>query len=344
MGFRMRKSINLGGGFRVNLSKTGIGYSWGVPGYRITKTARGSTRRTYSVPGTGLSYVEESGSSKAGRNNRVDRYVDQETIMEDIESADIGSYQSVQHQKFIDSIRKTLILNRLSTWLCFSFLLLTEPIFLVIGMFGVVLKVYIRSVGRIRLDYEFNDDYLKRHNNMTNAWIELAKSQGLWQIVQTGNVQNRKINAGASSLVSRKQVKIANKVPFYIESDTNMVQLELKNMTLIFMPDKILIVNGLKLGALDYGDIQINAGTVNFIESDVVPGDAKVVGYTWAKVNKDGSPDKRYKGNRELPICEYGTIQISSKSGLNVQMHCSNVDSTKRFGGLLKTTVGGEVN
>ena len=343
MGFRMRKSINLGGGFRVNLSKTGIGYSWGVPGYRITKTARGSTRRTYSAPGTGLSYVEESGSSKARQNSRADGCVDQETIMEDIESADIGSYQSIQHQKFIDSIRKILILNRLSTWLGFFFLLLIKPVFLVVGMFGVVLKIYIRFVGKIRLDYEFNDDYLKRHNNMTNAWIELAKSQGLWQIVQTGNVQNRKINAGASSLVSRKQVKIANKVPFYIESDTNMVQLELKNITLIFMPDKILIINGLKLGALDYEDIQINTGTVNFIESDVVPEDTKVVGYTWSKVNKDGTPDKRYKDNRELPICEYGTIKISSKSGLNIQMHCSNANNTRKFRELLEMMVNEKV-
>lgn len=60
MAFRYRKSINLGGGFRVNLSKSGIGYSWGVKGYRITKTAKGTTRRTVSVPGTGLSWVDET--------------------------------------------------------------------------------------------------------------------------------------------------------------------------------------------------------------------------------------------------------------------------------------------
>lgn len=40
MGFRYRKSINLGGGFRVNLSKSGIGYSWGTKGYRVTKKSR----------------------------------------------------------------------------------------------------------------------------------------------------------------------------------------------------------------------------------------------------------------------------------------------------------------
>lgn len=37
MGINFRKSINLGGGFRINLSKSGIGYSWGVKGFRVTK-------------------------------------------------------------------------------------------------------------------------------------------------------------------------------------------------------------------------------------------------------------------------------------------------------------------
>ena len=61
MGFRYRKSIRRGGGFRVNLRTTGIGYSWGVKGYRVTKTADGRTRQTVSIPGTGISYVDEHG-------------------------------------------------------------------------------------------------------------------------------------------------------------------------------------------------------------------------------------------------------------------------------------------
>lgn len=64
MGFRLRKSINLGHGVRVNLSKSGIGYSVGVPGLRITKTAKGHVRTTASVPGTGISYVSETLAKK----------------------------------------------------------------------------------------------------------------------------------------------------------------------------------------------------------------------------------------------------------------------------------------
>lgn len=63
MGFRLRKSINLGGA-RINLSKSGVGYSVGAKGMRITKCANGRTRKTVSIPGTGISYVSESGKAK----------------------------------------------------------------------------------------------------------------------------------------------------------------------------------------------------------------------------------------------------------------------------------------
>lgn len=64
MGFRFRKSINLGKGLRINLSKSGIGASIGVPGFRVTKKAKGGTRTTVSLPGTGISYVKDKGKKK----------------------------------------------------------------------------------------------------------------------------------------------------------------------------------------------------------------------------------------------------------------------------------------
>ena len=63
MGFRYRKSVKLGG-LRINLSKSGIGYSYGVKGLRYTKTAKGKDRITASIPGTGISYVAESSPKK----------------------------------------------------------------------------------------------------------------------------------------------------------------------------------------------------------------------------------------------------------------------------------------
>ena len=58
MGLRYRKSIKMGP-FRINLSKSGIGYSVGVKGYRVTKKANGGYRTTVSIPGIGISHVKE---------------------------------------------------------------------------------------------------------------------------------------------------------------------------------------------------------------------------------------------------------------------------------------------
>lgn len=58
MGIRYRKSFKLGP-LRINLSKSGVGYSVGNKFYRVTKKANGGMRTTATLPGTGISDVKE---------------------------------------------------------------------------------------------------------------------------------------------------------------------------------------------------------------------------------------------------------------------------------------------
>jgi hypothetical protein len=55
MGFYYRKSVSLGP-FRVNVSKSGLGYSLGTRGFRTGVSARGRRYSTFSIPGTGMGY------------------------------------------------------------------------------------------------------------------------------------------------------------------------------------------------------------------------------------------------------------------------------------------------
>lgn len=64
MAFGFRKSLRLGKHGRVNVSKSGVGFSWGVPGLRFTKTARGQNRVTVSIPGTGLRWTKTAGKKR----------------------------------------------------------------------------------------------------------------------------------------------------------------------------------------------------------------------------------------------------------------------------------------
>lgn len=68
MGFRFRKSKSFGP-FRINISKSGIGWSVGAKGVRYTHRADGKKQTTFSIPGTGISYVDVKGKSKANKNN-----------------------------------------------------------------------------------------------------------------------------------------------------------------------------------------------------------------------------------------------------------------------------------
>lgn len=55
MGLYYRKSVSLGQ-FRVNVSKSGVGYSVGGKGFRTGVSGRGKRYSTFNVPGTGLGY------------------------------------------------------------------------------------------------------------------------------------------------------------------------------------------------------------------------------------------------------------------------------------------------
>jgi hypothetical protein len=57
MGFRFHRSIKLFPGLRMNISKSGLGFSAGFRGFHISRSADGRTRRTVSIPGTGMSWI-----------------------------------------------------------------------------------------------------------------------------------------------------------------------------------------------------------------------------------------------------------------------------------------------
>jgi hypothetical protein len=53
MGWGFRRSINFGP-LRINLAKSGVGYSVGTRGLRVGKDARGRNYSSLSIPATGI--------------------------------------------------------------------------------------------------------------------------------------------------------------------------------------------------------------------------------------------------------------------------------------------------
>lgn len=334
MGLRVRKSLNLGGGFRINLSKSGVGYSWGVPGYRVTQTAKGKTRKTYSIPGTGISYVDESGNkrkvdSAGSEQNHQDAF--QVSDMKEIQSADIKNFQPAEYADLLKKLHATLLWNKISTWLCLCLIIFTNPLFIVLGLIGITLKIYVHTQGKIELNYEFDSESKTKYEQKIASWKSLNSCNKLWQINQSGKVDNSKTSGGASSAIKRSLFVVSTKLPWYIKCNVEIIVLAFKAESLLVLPDKLLLIKGGKIGAINYENIKYNIHAVGFLEDEQPPKDSEYVKHVWKYTNKDGSPDKRYNGNKQIPVYKYGRIDLSSQEGLNAKIMCSNEQIAEQF-------------
>src|SRR5262245_33405635 len=66
MALRFRRSVNLGGGVRLNIGKTGVGVSAGTRGARYSVHSSGRRTASVGIPGTGLGYTKSQGGGRPG--------------------------------------------------------------------------------------------------------------------------------------------------------------------------------------------------------------------------------------------------------------------------------------
>ncbi len=91
MGLRMRKSIKIAKGVRLNLGKTGVSLSFGTRGLRHTIHSSGKRTSSIGIPGTGISYVSTSGGGK--RKYSSPAYIKRQQIQKQKEQARLDEIQ-----------------------------------------------------------------------------------------------------------------------------------------------------------------------------------------------------------------------------------------------------------
>lgn len=328
MGFRYRKSINLGGGFRINISKSGVGYSWGVKGYRITKTAKGTIRETYSIPGTGISYTEESRSGgKSPPRNVLKSENYNYYSAEEIVNGNASLMISDGMDEILSAASKSILLNNISTVgiiISIPFFFFAFPFAALLLVASISFKFYVKKTGLVELEYEIDEDQKQFIAERLEPMVRISGSQKLWRIMQSNKVIDTKYTAGAETCIKRVACIASKSAPFPFRTNVDIAAFRTGNETLLFLPDKLIIIQGSKMGALSYSDISFSIDTTRFIENEATPTDAAVVGQTWQYVNKGGGPDRRFKNNRKLPICLYGKAKLQSPYGLDTIIMFSN--------------------
>lgn len=315
MGWRYRKSINLGGGFRINLSKSGIGYSWGVKGFRITQTASGQTRKTYSIPGTGISYVETK------KNNYIQPKIQPKaekvlTIGETTYYTSENLDEMSKNDIILKKIKEIHTLDKIANILCL--LVVFIPI-------GLLIKLFISAKGKINLEYEFDSYSKEKYDSLNTIVTEMKQNKKLWRVNTSVKNADLKYSSGATNSISRVVINIKKGMPWYIKTNIDIYYIENGKKKIYLTPDRIIVLNGFKVVGCKYNNLDFNIFNSRFVEEEIVPKDATIISYTWKYVNKNGGPDRRFNDNRQLPICDYGGMSVTSTDGINFRMQCSNI-------------------
>lgn len=342
MGFYLRKSLKVGP-LRFNLSKNGIGTSIGVKGLRIGSGMRGN----YIHAGTGGFYYKSSLSQKKNNDKspeiNTNPKSDDETIKSNIEQL----FNESSHDELVKEIS---IKNKLySYWKWYSSAIVLATIFFEPNLiFGLAISpiLYMWDISRksVVLFYDFDEIKENEYKNSVENFEIFSNVKKIWNINSQIKNTDHKRNAGASNLITRENANCKLEPPSFIKCNIPVPTFYFKKRILCFLPDKLLILTNSNVASIEYKDIQVSISTTQFIEGDNVPKDANIVDYTWQYVNKSGGPDKRFKDNKKIPICEYEVIDLNSNTGLQEKIHASKVGLFKGFSSSLEKKILYEVS
>lgn len=160
----------------------------------------------------------------------------------------------------------------------------------------------------------------------------LAAPQFVWAVTSITQSANVKRTSGAHRIVTRIDGRPRGeaKSPF-LNSDIKPIAIDSSAGTLYFFPDRLFVWNDGRYCILDYRKTSVECSTTRFIENEYRLNDAEVAGATWRYPNKDGSRDRRFKENWQIPVVNYGLVVLHLDVVGPVIFQTSNKNTASQF-------------
>jgi hypothetical protein len=345
MGFYVRKSLKAGP-FRFNLSKSGVGVSTGVPGFRVGTGPRGNYVR---LGKSGVFYGSTGSSPAAGGQGYVPPAPPPvaDVLLEDVTGASAANLVPSGSGEIVDQLNAAARRPRIFPWVLILplIVILIQPLvgalLLIPGIPGLTwLWYYDRAKRTVVAFYDVNDSAAQWFQGLVDAMEQVALSDGLWRVNASGRVQTSyqyKVNAGASKIDSRSIAKVGREPPATLATNIVVPSLSSGSAALLFLPDRVLVKTGKRFSDVPYPELSVHAEPVRFIESGRVPRDGRQVDTTWQYVNVKGGPDRRFKDNRQYPVLLYGELELTSPGGLRWEVQSSRPSSVESCGTVLRS-------
>ena len=346
MGLKFRRRQKIFPGFYVNFSASGISTTLGIKGFNVNLNDDGAYLNT-GIPGTGI-YDRKKISNWDSKKipvqeeqpfdfHQTDNYFLPENLRGEIKSknaSEVTTQGLVELKETLVAANKELIsikreIKELEKKVSNSKTLkIMSKIFLV----GFITKwfdndfnekkEYLESlkkqVDECRIDIEIHMDRVldEKYLKLKLAFDNLLKSSVTWDM--TNAILNQDNRSSAYRDIERIRTKIRYEKIQFLNSVYEAMCFQNQNGSNIYIYPGFaaLFDNKQNFGLIELDKLDLNFEPMNFLEMESIPKDSKVVGETWAKVNKDGSPDRRFKENYKIPIVRYGELTFKSNTGV----------------------------
>lgn len=360
MAISFRKRVKLIPGVYLNLSQNGISTTIGPRGANINLNKSGGVFLNSGIPGTGIykrQKIFNNSDSKLPEFKPVNSLDTHIYAERDIVSADVSEITSQDmenvKQVIVDAHNQRIDLNkelrsreatttRLKKKLVLSYIFIYGLFFNKAGKIKSEIENNRKVIKDLKIQIEesvlslnlnLDENFTQKYNELLDAFKKLTTSHKIWDVTHASLQDTVRARSSAGTLVNKEEVQFGFKNLQDVKCE--YVPMYLKNANgpdLYIYPCFIIVFkNRERFAVVGFDELEIIHRSVNFTERGKVPKDSKIIDHTWAKVNKNGTRDRRFKDNYQIPIVRYGEITFKTNLGLDEEYEFSNYEFSKNF-------------
>ena len=193
--------------------------------------------------------------------------------------------------------------------------------------------IYETKRTKVFIGYELAPEAEAKLNQILNAFAVLRCTSAVWihRVQANSNDKQWKYNAGGQFSVAKLPIAIFNRPIPNIETNIAVCGVAYGQLALYFLPEKLLVIEGTQIRHVPYGQVGIGRDHLEYVEVDghVFP-DSMILERRWRYINRDGSPDRRFKANHQVPVVRCGILNIDV-AGKPVSLLTTNPDAPEAF-------------
>jgi len=196
------------------------------------------------------------------------------------------------------------------------------------------------NVHGMCFEWTVSQDIADRYDSVVKTFSDVLLSEVIWNITSSSSVDQLVERSNAYRSVSRRRVGFERGIPQCLSEQHQAPQqvpmLHNANGEALFLYPGFVLLQGTQgLRIFLVKDLTIGTRIIHFAETDAVPRDSSLAGFRWLRENKDGSPDRRFLSNYQIPEVRYGEIKIEG-GGLDEEFQISSAGYGRSFGKALE--------